>query len=572
MMGKIVGNVLFLFLLCCGVIHADISLRILDTDRSPLVEAAAGRPFLIEVSIHDAHNVEQPPVVQGLDQFVIQNTSVRIATINSKITAKYTYKVSIDTPGTYTIGPAVVNQESSHSLRIIVGNEQIESVDKHEKKEAPVLLRLLANKDRAVVGEPVHCWLRFFYTDPTITLRHFIENDSKDMRRKKMIGPHNGTQALNGINYQYVEWEFDIVPQKIGRSTIPAFGADYDQEVEERDNFWGGLGRFLGNLVATKRIYSNALSLEVDPLPESEKLIQAIGHFSAITVSAKPAIAKQGEGIVVTVEIVGDGDPDAIEFSTFENMPAALRFYESNQTVVEPTKEGELPKKRFEFIVQGLKVGTWEIPSQSFYYFDTKLRKFTTLNTVPLSITIMPTTKKTVTIKDNDDEQGATHEYKDDIAPLHKEWSYIGVPEWRLPWWLFIIMVLVPIIFLLYEFVSRIFLQKQQGSYGARRAKKAFGTAKKRLEIIKKHDNSHELYTLFVELFADRWQISIASISAEEIKERLSKKGFDATKLNAWDDFFARIAERAFGVKKIAEDKYLFEKAEQWIEELERFL
>lgn len=575
-MGKIVGNVLLLlFLLSAQGIYADVLLRILNVDHSPLAQAAAGSPFLVEVSVRDMQSIGQPPVVKGLDQFEVKTKGVHITTVNSKITAKYTFEVRIDMPGTYTIGPALFSdqnhQEHSNKVRVIVGNEQIDAKN-NTTEDKPVLLRLVANKDRAIIGECVHCWLRFYYTDPAITLRQFIEHDSKDICRKKVKGPHTGTQQLDGVDYNYIEWEWDIFPQKAGRCTIPAYGADYEQETEERDDFWGGLGRFLGSNIVTKRVYSNALSLDVDALPASTTPVQAVGNFSAMTLLAKPAVAKQQEGIVVAVEIIGDGDPDTIAFSTLQNLPEALRFYESNTTIIEPTKEGELPKKRYEFIVQGLKVGTWEIPSQALYYFDTKQRAFNTLHTMPLSITIMPSTKKVVTIQDNDDNHNDTKALRDDIAPLHKEWSYIAVPEWRLPWWFFLTLVVLPTLFLGYGSMSSMFVHNRQDAYRTHRAHHAFSTAKKRLEIMKASYNSQELYTLFIELFADRWQMPISTLSAGEIRQQLHAKGLHDTQLQEWDIFFACIAERAFGAKKGQEDTYLFDKAKQWIEQLEQFL
>ncbi len=577
-MGKIVGRLLWL-LVYCSSISAAISLRILDTDHSPLVQAAAGRPFLVEVAIHDLHTtmLGQSPQVEGLDNFVVKNTGVRISTINSKVTAKYTFEVRGDTPGTYTIGPATFTdnnkQEISNTVRMVVGTEHIESSGgSQQKKETSVLLRLSVNKERVVVGERVHCWLRFYYADPTLSLQRFIEHDTKDIHRKKMVGPRGGKESLNGVAYEYVEWECDIFPQKTGRVTIPAYGADYEEEMEERDNFWGGLGRFLGNHSITKRVYSNAVSLEVDPLPTSDKPIQGVGHFTALSLSAKPAVAKQGEGIVVTLEITGDGDPDAIDITTLENIPSTLRFYSSNCGVVEPVKEGEMFKKRYEFIVQGLKTGNWEIPVQSFYYFDTKYRKLHTLKTAPLSITIMPSTKKTIKIEDRDDEVGEVAQQSQDIAPICKEWSTEGVPEWRLPWILFLLLFFIPFVWLLYALIARIRMYHAQASYQVRRSQKAFITAKKRLEIAKRHTNARDLYTLFIELFADRWHISSASISADEITQQLQKRGLNDEQCALWNDFFSRIAERAFGVQRGNDDNYLFEKAEQWIEQLERFL
>jgi hypothetical protein len=569
-MGKMVGN-LFLLLFCVlfhDVLYADISLRILNRDRLPLKETAAGDPFLVEVAISNVSTTAQRPEIIGSDQFIVRNLGISFSGTNI---AKYRYEVRIDTPGSYTIGPAKYNEQYSNTERIIVGTKQVIESN-NTKQQYPVLLRLTADKERVVVGEPVHCRLRFYMKDSSISFAQFIEPEGvKEMRRQEPKKLHKGMECLDGNDYPYLELEWDIFPQKVGNYVIPAYAADYDQEIE-RENLWGGVGRFILNYTERKRIYSNAVSLMVDPLPVTDKPMQAIGEFSAITMYAKPAVAKQGEGIVVTIDIIGNGDFDSIKFLDLQGMPEALRYYESKQSVIEPTKEGDAPRKRYEFIVQGLKAGSWEIPTQSLYYFDTKRRKYMTLQTAPLAITIMPNAKKTKPLKNQHEVNNNTTEEIDTIAPLHKELALYPVDEFKIPWWLFFGLVLLPLLFSCYQFGSYIFLKKQQESYPLKRAKKAFSVATKQLEIIKKENNVQELYRLFVTLFADRWQESVASISTSLIDQRLKNVGIEGEELASWNAFFSRIAECAFGVRKSDDNKDLFEKAEQWIQRLEKLL
>ncbi len=575
MMGKIVGNAFILFfMLFSPAVFAHIALQVFDENRAPLVQAGVGRSFLIEVSVSNINHIGRAPEITGLDQFVVKSSGTGITIINGKTTAKYTFQVRIDSPGSYTIGPAHFsdgkNQMSSNEVRVVVGKEQIEQHQKGARKQdAPVLLRLSADKEQAVVGERIQCKLRFYYTDPTLSLRQFIEQDAKDLRRKKARGPYSGAERLNEVDYNYVEWDWEVFPQKPGKCIIPAYGADYERETE-RDDFWGGLGKFLGNQVETKRVYSNAISLTVDPLPDSNKSMQAIGDFSAITISASPTVAKKGEGIVVAVEIIGDGDPDSIIFPGLSGVPDSLRHYESKQTVIEPTQKGQQTKKRFEYIVQGLKTGTSEIPAQSFYYFDTKSRTFNTLKTLPLSITIMPGDKKAaqVTI---DEPTDSDSKQIDSIALQKGPW-YPASTGSSLPWWLFVFIVLMPVALFLYQLISHSLVKSRRGSYQMRRAKKAFLIAHKRLATIKKSHKPQELYKLFIELFADKWQQPIAAISAQTISARLEQAGIDNKQLAAWEHFFSCIAERAFGAKKMENDKGLFEKAEQWLKRLEKLL
>ena len=513
-MVRIVGKIGIHLLLFWSTCWADVTMRVLDTQGAPLVQAGTGHPFIVEVSVTDAAlNMSQQPVVQGIEQFAVKNTGINIITVNGKTSAKYRYEVRIDVPGSYAIGPAKFvhkkQQLTSNTIRVLVGDEQVEQKNvTRKKRDAPVLLRLVADKERAVVGERVGCCLRFYYTDPSISLQKFIEQPSDDIRRKQSRGPLEGNEQINGITYQYAQWEWEVYPQKPGRCVIPAYGADYDREVE-RDDFWGGLGKFFGNHVETKRVYSNALSLQVDTIPKSEKELQGVGSFTAMRMSAKPSVAKQGEGVVVAVEVEGDGDPDAILFSGLQGVPASLKYYESNQSVIGSEEPGKDQIKRFEFIVQGLKTGSWDIPAQSFYYYDVDKRSFQTLYTAPLSITIMPGTNKTTLVNevDQNNERNTLHE----ITNIHDGPWYPTRSITALPLWLFLVLVLLPGGIILYRVVVLSTQKRMKRRYRANLAYYAFRTARKRLFQLKKTKDVQQLYKLFAELFADRWQEPISA-------------------------------------------------------------
>ena len=551
-------------------------MHVLDIDGSPLAQAGAGHPFIIEVSMVDVAHGGQPPVVKGIEAFHVKNAGMRITTVNGKTTSKYMYELRIDVPGSYSIGPAelVYNKQKllSNAIRVTVGKEQREQqkTAHGKKKHAPILLRLSTDKERAVVGQRIICTLRFYLSDPNISLRQMIEQDSPELPRKHVRGPQQGTEILDGMEYGYVQWDWDVYPQNAGSHIIPAYGADYDRAIE-RDDFWGGLGRFFGDRVETKRVYSNAVSLEIDPLPLPNKELQGIGTFTALNVTAKSTVAKQSEGIVVTVEVLGDGDPDTILFSELKGIPDALKYYESTQTEIEEPNKKNYIGKRFEFIMQGLQTGSWEIPSQSFYYYDVKQKAFKTLQSAPLSITVMPGVKQNTGIAPTKTMHKEEHEPT--IMEIHDGPWYPVRPSRIVPWWLFLLFLFLPISFVVYQKTVRLSRRRARGNYRAKRAHQAFGYARKQVKRCKKDTDAQHVYQIFIELFADRWQISMAAVSASYIEKRLRDVGMSDKLCVEWNTFFSAIAERAFGAKKIKkQDTILLDKAEQWIDVLETFL
>ena len=574
-MGKIVGNQFIFILLiawwgvCSG---AAIDMRLLDTDGSPLVQAGVGHPFVLEVTMSDVSQLGQLPHIEGVEQFDVKHTGMRMMAVNGKMSSHHMYELRIDAPGTYSLGPVTFEhkgkQLASKRVQLVVGAEQIEKKKGSDETRAPILLRLYADKDHVVVGERVTCRLRFYLSEPDVALRKFIEQETPIFRRSQSRGPRKGIETLNGVEYTYIEWEWDIYSQKTGLHILPAYGADYDREIE-RDDLWGGFGKLLGNYVETKRVYSNALSLQVDELPPSARKVQGIGTFCELRVSAKPSIVKQGEGIVVAVELIGDGDPDGIIISELQGIPKELKYYESKQVVLDPSMHNSKTGKRFEYIVQGLNVGSWEIPQQSFYYYDVAQRAYKELHSTPITIVIMPGSKQVV--QSYGSRAGSAK--PDDIAGIRTGPLYPTNRSAGLSWWAFIILMLVPVFVALYRRISLFFTKRSRINFRAQRARNAFRYARTRLERCIKRKDARRLYSVFIELFADRWHVSIGSISASSIEKRLHDVGMNEEQRVEWNRFFSEISEYAFGVHEESKRRDdLFNQAEQWIKRLEKVL
>ena len=111
-----------------------------------------------------------------------------------------------------------------------------------------------------------------------------------------------------------------------------------------------------------------------------------------------------------------------------------------------------------------------------------------------------------------------------------------------------------------------------QQSYNLYRSQKAFEYAKERLLKYRKGNKAARIYSVFVELFADKWHQSIATISQECVRKRLEAIGIKKDVLAEWDIFFTSIAERAFGTVEVGKDQELFSQADTWIKKLEVLL
>lgn len=582
-MVRIIGRKLLLILLVglgVATTQAAMTLRLVDSEGSPLSQASAGQPFVIELLVTDISRVGQPPTIRGLEQFGSQHVGVAISTINGKTTTKYSYRIRIDTPGTYEIGPAVMadnrQQQTSNTLRVVVGDhaiEQKQSGKKKDQKKSPVLLRMKTDKQKVVIGERIASSIRFYYTDNTVSLKQFIEQEMKHLDRKQVRGPYTGVEKIDGVEYHYLEWLWNTYPRTVGKQVIPAYGADYEVHMQ-RDDLWGGLGRYFGNRVETKRVYSNAVPLEVEALPKHTKKVDAVGSFSSFRMNAQPVVAKQGEGIVLTMELVGDGDPDGIAISTLQHIPASLKWYESKKSVDEPAPGDNEYTMRFEFVVQGLKAGSWEIPAQAFHYYDVNRHEFRTLKSAPLTVTIVPGAPKKPTppaSSDREDKEVSQERYP--IRDLHQcNGCEVAGCSWALPWWLVLLLAIAP---LMAGIVQRIiwYLGIWCAARNAKqRIRYAFSRALKRAGQARTAHNTQILYSIMVELISARCNVTAASVTADFIRKRLFDAGASDEIITQWSAFFERITQRAYGHGTAEGDEQLGKETEQWIKKLQDYI
>jgi hypothetical protein len=162
---------------------------------------------------------------------------------------------------------------------------------------------------------------------------------------------------------------------------------------------------------------------------------------------------------------------------------------------------------------------------------------------------------------------------EDDIRPIRgKEVAgEIIIPS--LPWWLMLLLVIVPSISwgyaaiknrpnLLRPFRSRL------------RKKNAFVVARKEIKNIFEQKTIFSLSTVFVQLFAARCSVDESAINQEFILHSLRKAGIQEDELEQWNQFYNQLNELKFFNKptKPNEALVLQHYATHWINRLEEVL
>src|SRR4030095_919910 len=579
-MGKIVGKIFIsTFIFFTMALNARIVMEI-RPENGVRDQVVIGQPFIIDVTIDDVYGTVQEPVIKGLDTFNAHRTGMYMSSINGKSTTRYSYHVRIDSIGTYTIGPAVVhyqqNQSVSNEVTVTVVKDivPVQSTEKNNNHhEAKAFLRLMVDAESVVVGQKIECTLRFYYQDHGLSLNKIGMPDLPGFDVKSMGILESGVAESNGVKYHYAQWRWEIYPTVPGEFIIPAYNIDY--EIPRNDNrVLGGFFMFINSRADHKRVYSNAVTIKVSPLPDYHGQVDGIGMFERMTAEIKPGMAKEGEGMGLVVEIEGIGNLDAIKVPRLK-MPEALKYYDSHNTVIMPKSSDELPKKRFEYIVQGMHHGEWEIPEQVFIYFDVEKNRYAQLRTSPLVVSIMPGVI-------NNKQSGAhnsidnIHDLSDDDIVCQEIGRINSVGQWYiiqerqpLPWWLFFFLLLMLCLYGGYPvMIKKIGLIQNKMQWG--RKWYACKEARKKVNYARDCADATMLYSVFVQLFSSCNQL----YSLKETANILRMRGLSPELFREWDNFVNAIAYAAYAKIDNNNDSAdeLCRAARQWIDRLEKIL
>ena len=575
-MDRIVGNSIALIVgLFFLPVYGSLSLQLTDIQGHQLKDAQAGEPFLLVVSIADVDDQTQEPKIKGMQDFYVKRIGYRMTTKNGDKSAQYTYQVRIDRPGSYLLGPAYDpdTSERSQAVRIKVESgtgrvgRQVRRNQK-EKQIEPVLLRLWVDNDTVFVGQKIKTVLRFYVPEDTeISVEQIISNDPATMQVSEKSGPKKGTQEIEGKRYIYYEWHWDMFARTAGQLVVPAYSLDYTKHLS-MDQFMGAIATFFGPRYERKRVYSNALTLQVRLLPEVDQPVDAVGRFINYRAQISPAVAKQYEGMVLSLSVEGDGNVEQLQAPELERMPAEFKWYASKSYMQ------ELPigqRKTFEYIVQGLKDGDWELPEQSFTFFDVDARAYKQLHTAPIFMNILP---GNIPIQEHatgvclDDNRSPLHHMQPIIYDFN---NHNAVAPWSL-WWFVILMLLPLIMMLCYCSASRSgWLMRHIAPRYAKR--RAFSYAGKQLAHAYRYHNTQSLHAIFLQLFAIRNERSAASLTTDEINTMIANSLLTEENKQRWRSFFATITEVTYagsaGPKEVLR---LFHEAAVWLQELERII
>lgn len=568
-MGKIVGSLLsFIF---CFSLQATLSLHLTDMHGMQIKEIGVGEPFLLTVSSKDAQASELH--IEGVQDFYVRRVGQRMMSINGDASIEYTYQIRIDKIGTYQLGPAINSQtnQRSNSVRIKVYSAapkgKKEAQTKAPNKSDNVLLRLWCDKDQAYVNQEIKVILRFYFPqEQEISVEHVVAQDPSSVTIQEKSGPKKGLQEIEGKQYTFYEWQWSMFAQQAGDLVIPAYMLEYAKHLST-DNFMGGWAAFFSPRYDRKRIYSNALTIHIDPLPETTQPVHAVGHFTHYTAQLQPAMAKQYEGMVLKLTVDGSGNTDTMQIPDLV-LPEGFTWYASKQ-YTQPLQGNK--RTTFEYIVQGLHPNDTQIPEQTFTFFDVASRTYKELKTAPLFVSIVPAQAVNVATQCQAEiSKTAENSHDVHLKPLAQQ--YLQSEQLpMLPSHWFMILVLIPLsIYILYlaYVLAAVHLPYLIPGYAQRYA---YVQAKKTLDRVCAQNDVQALHALFLQYVTRVRKAQQIHQSTYDIFQIIHNSMLPDERKKEAVQFFEKIIEAAY-VQANHYDYTLCQQAKQWLDELKGIL
>lgn len=545
-------------------LSGSVTVEVTNTIGIPLSSIQVESPFFVALTVKNAASMQSWPVIESLDKVHIIGQRAEAkktdGTSQQEEEKKIIYTVIADKPGSYTFGVRQTGTQKSslHTITVVEGSYP-------PTTQAPSYTLSIPLKPY-VVGERIPFVLRFSTQRPDVKLVHLETVHAKNIVVGELSAGDARVKVDNEELTSIIEYKGYFYTQNAGELVIDPLRADYTTPQTHNSPFFAGF--FLGMSPNVHAVYTKQQRLKIDPLPPTDLPVTALGEFSAYTAHLSSHKAKRGDALLLTLSLEGKANFDAIG-APKPTAPEGIRLYES-KTSISKTPTGE--KKEWEFVIQGLKEGSYTIPPQELYYFDTESRSYKKIATKSSRFVITPgpasQPKKSPQSQQRESIQPKEQKEASIQAPLQATETQ---PLLEIPWTLFWILMSIPLIIALgnglYPFITPLTTPY------IRRVREycILLQAQRRVESARRAQSPKELYrslkssmTAYLGLPKDA--------SLEDMSHALRTRGITKEDTHEWEQLYTTLLQYSSYAPNQTQDfsQDLFKKAHQWLARLKK--
>lgn len=403
-----------------------------------------------------------------------------------------------------------------------------------------LFVKVTANKTHVYEQEPILLTYKV-YTQVELTQLEGKMPDLDGFHTQEIQLPQQKTfhtESLNGKNYRCVTWsQYVMYPQMSGKLEIPALTfkgivMQRNVNVDPFEEFFNGGS---GYEEVKKEITAQAVTIQVDPLPEKPANYSGgVGKFS-ITSSLDKQTVKAGNPVTLRFEVSGNGNLKLIKQPEVQ-LPSDFDKYDPKVTdKTELSTDGLTGSMVFEMLIVPRNKGQFTIPAADFVYFDTESKSYKTLKTQPL----------TLTVEEGDGSGNSTASFNDnDISDI-----LVGEPSRETPgdtffgslaYFIINILSIIAFIVLYVLFRKRAIANSDTDAVRGKKANKVAVKRLKKANALMTQGKTNEFYDEVLRALwgyiSDKLTMPVEQLSRDNVSQELASSGVTDSDINTFID------------------------------------
>lgn len=593
---------IFIFGLIANILLAQEPEFNASVDKNPI---HVGEHITVTFAINGEGSNFKGPTFKGFTVLSgpMQSQSVQIINQKMSRSLSFSYIITADKIGTYTIDPATISSGSSTlksnpiKVQVLAESEaqkqrrmQEQDRQKSINQQANdilkknIFLKVDVNKRKVFQGEQLTATYKL-YIHPQLNplqmnpkkIPSFDGFWTQDLNIDKLSWRR---ELVNGVNYNVADIKQVILfPQRSGNLTIDPYEFEFvvrlkvDGGQRKRsnslfDDFFND-SFFNDNYQDFNYIAkSNAVNINVEPLPSHtpESFSGAVGNMQMETNLDKNKV-KTGEPITLKLKISGNGNLKLLEPPKI-NFPPGFEIYDPKITDnTNVTANGISGNMTYEYIIIPRNAGDFKIDPINFSYFNLAEGNYKTLSSPQFNITVEKGA-------DNGANGLVSGIHKEEVELIGKDIRFIKINNNELVrypqrffkttyFWFWLILPFILLSILLWYKRKR--LQEAQDMLHFR-TKKATKLSKKRLAVaskLMKQNNNDKFYEEINKALwgyvSDKLLIANSDLTKDNVRTILNSKNVSESSINKFlstldEAEFARYAPSTSNIRN--EDIY----------------
>ncbi|MEE1001357.1 MAG: BatD family protein [Bacteroidales bacterium] len=453
----------------------------------------------------------------------------------------------------YTTKPMTISVEDNPSMSQRAANNPNATTQSQQPTvkvidDKAVFVRAIPSKSKVVKGEEVVISYKIYTLVPVSEYQVDKFPSSQGFWVEELdnqLTPTLEKEVIDGKTYQVATLRKVLVyPQKSGTLHINPMGLEIvahlqtgtsrRQRVSTGDPFFDAFFNdpFFSHTTpvferVNKKLKTNALSIEVEELPQSdESFLGAVGQFE-ISSSIDTSFCRTNEAITLSYTVSGKGNLTLIENLKLA-LPDEFEVYDPNITDnISKTAAGQSGSRTFQYIIIPRVEGNYSIPELNFTYFDPQTREYKTITTEGYDLKIEKGKNDSKFVEQMSEREKYRNMSITDVFASKDKRDGILMPVFSFPILYVLILVLIIALVIMIRLTAKQ-LKEREDVVGLK-LKKANKVAMKRLKkaALYLKENRRDKFEAEIgqalwSYLSDKFKIATSDLSLENIQKVMS--------------------------------------------------